>query len=268
MKVDAIWIYPVKGMRGISLPFSAVERRGLALDRRWLAVDDEGVFLSQRNTPMLAQIQAEPIPGNGLRLTHLAQTLDVFPGSRRESVTVWRDAVEALDTGDEAATWLSRVLGISCRLVSMDPQSVRTVDSAYGQPQDEVSFADGYPLLVVTNASLAALNDAIQEADPLQPRLPMERFRPNIVVDGTTAWAERSWTQIRIGTVPFRCVKPCARCLVTTTDQQTGERMGPEPLRTLTRLQPLDGKPIFGMNLIPDDVGTVSVGDPVTVIPT
>jgi uncharacterized protein YcbX len=147
-----------------------------------------------------------------------------------------------------------------------DPATRRPVDPEYALPGETVSFADGYPLLLTTTASLDALNSLISQGDrAAEGPLPMNRFRPSVVVAGTEAWAEDHWSRISIGEVAFRITKPCARCVVTTTDQDTGER-GREPLRTLARHRRADGMLLFGQNLVPLSPGTIRVGDPVRVL--
>jgi len=186
-------------------------------------------------------------------------------GVRR--VTVWRDEVEADDCGDEPAAWLERLLGQPARLVHIGPTYHRPVRPSKAQPGDVVSFADGYPFLLASEASLGQLNDRIQENDG-EP-VPMNRFRPNIVVSGGRAFAEDVWTRLRIGGVTFRNAGPCTRCIVTTTDQRTGER-GKEPLRTLARFRRNRDDPTdvdFAINLIHETKrGTIRIGDAVEVL--
>jgi uncharacterized protein YcbX len=173
---------------------------------------------------------------------------------------VWSSDVTAR-RAPAADGYLSSVLGLPVWLVWLDDPTRRSCDPSYSLPADRVSFADGYPLLLANTASLDALNGWI---GPLVGRLPMARFRPNVVISGAPAWAEDAWTggRIRIGSVPFRVPKSCGRCVVTTTDQETGER-GREPLRTLARYRNVDQRLLFATNLIPDGVGEIAVGDPV-----
>ncbi len=238
----------------------------MADDRRWMVVDARGRFLTQREQPRLALVAAQPIP-SGLRLeTAGASPLKVAlppPEGEQLPVVVWRDTVAAVPAGAAADAWLSAVLGIACRLVHMpDPGRARPVDPAFGRPGDHVSFADGFPLLVTTAASLADLNRR------LPGPVPMNRFRPNLVVDGGGAWDEDRWSRIRIGSVAFRIVKDCARCAVTTVDQDTAVRSADtEPLRTLaTFRRKAGGRVIFGQNLVPEHEGAVRVGDAVEVV--
>jgi uncharacterized protein YcbX len=180
---------------------------------------------------------------------------------------VWRFTGPATLAGPAADDWLSEALRSKVRLVWLDDPTRRPVNPDYAQPGDTVSFADGYPLLLANTASLAALNDLIAESDSMASPLPMERFRPNVVISGAQAWVEDEWTggRIRIGDVNFRVPKPCGRCIVTTTDQETGER-GHEPLRTLSRHRHVKNGLLFATNLIPDAPGTIAIGDPVEQI--
>jgi uncharacterized protein YcbX len=231
-----------------------------------MLVDGDGTFLSQRSHPRLALIDVE-VTSNGLRLSAPDQPSIDVPQPNRSAetlpVTVWGDAVDAALAPDDAHAWCSAFLDANVRLVHMPTASRRAVDVEYAvQDDDIVSFADGYPLLLTTTASLADLNNRLNgEA------LPMNRFRPNVVVEGTEAWAEDAWRRVRIGDIVFRSVKPCSRCAVTTTDQQTAVR-GTEPLATLAtfRRGADTGKVYFGWNLIPEAPGRLRVGDAVEVL--
>jgi hypothetical protein len=263
--LSSIHVYPLKSASGIAPDEADVERRGLDGDRRWMLVDDEGTFLSQRSHPRLALIDVTATD-QGLRLAAPDQPPIDVPrpnGSMATMpVTVWGDDVDAAPASGDAHAWCSAFLGEDVRLVYMPEASRRAVDADYAvRDNDIVSFADGYPLLLTTTASLADLNDR------LDAPLPMDRFRPNVVIDGTDAWAEDAWRRVRIGDVVFRSVKPCGRCAVTTTDQQTAER-GTEPLTTLAtfRRNADTGKVYFGWNLIPEGPGRLRVGDDMDVL--
>lgn len=265
MRLSAINIFPVKGLRGVSVASARVEPWGLAGDRRWMVVDAAGRFISQREHSGLALIGATP-EIDGIRLAAEGAPdfmLKAPMHGERVHVTVWRDSVPAMTAGPEADRWISAAAGIPCRLVHMDdPGSARPVDAAYGTTEDHVSFADGYPLLV---ANAASLRDLAARAG--MPDLSMDRFRTNLVVEGAEPWAEDAWREIRVGSALFASVKPCARCVVTTIDQATGIRdEQDEPLRTLlTFRRDKRGQPIFGQNLIPRGGSEVRVGDPVAV---
>ncbi|GAB0113005.1 MOSC domain-containing protein [Acidisoma sp. C75] len=260
-----ISIYPVKSLGGLRREAARVEPWGLTDDRRWMVVSPAGRFLSQRELPRMARIRAEP-SATGLTLAAPGRdgmTLR-FPDAQSAPcrvVTVWSDAIPALDAGEAAAAWISTALGQPCRLVYLDDIGARPVDSAFGTAEDRVALADGFPLLLTLDASLAALN-AILPAP-----VPMTRFRPNLVIEGGTAWEEDRWRRIRVGAVTFRVAKPCARCAITTVDQESGARPDKsEPLRTLGRVRRTKEGVIFGQNLIPDGPGEIAAGDEVEIL--
>lgn len=264
--VAEIRIYPVKGLRGHAVPHAAVEPWGLAGDRRYMVVDAAGRFVTQRELPRMAVIEADLMPGGialsgpGLRRIAVAEPDADAP---RAGVTVWHDRVAARDAGAEAASWLSAALGLPCRLVHMaDPASARPVDPDHAEPSDRVSFADGFPLLVTNAASLADLNARLPEP------VGMDRFRTNLAVEGAEPWAEDGWWHLRVGPVAFAGTKDCARCAVTTVDQDTGVKSERnEPLRTLAGFRrKAGGRIIFGQNLIPRGAGRISVGDAVELL--
>ncbi|MFI9170063.1 MOSC domain-containing protein [Streptomyces lincolnensis] len=267
----SIHVHPVKAFRGLAPREAAVEPWGLAGDRRWVLIDDGGKVVTQRQQPRLAPAAAELVPGGGVRLSAPGMaplTVAVPQRSLAVPVEIFRDKVEAVPADDAAAhAWCSTYLGADVRLVYMDdPATRRPVDPEYALPGETVSFADGYPLLLTTTASLDALNSLISQGGHAQEGpLPINRFRPNVVVSDTAAWAEDDWSRVAIGEVSFRVAKTCGRCVVTTTDQDTTER-GKEPLFTLGRHRRLGGKLVFGQNLVPESRGTIRVGDPVTVL--
>ena len=265
----SIHIHPVKAFRGIAPREAVVEPWGLAGDRRWALIDDGGKVVTQRQQPRLALAAAEPVPGGGLRLSAPGLeplTVPVPEPVGTVSVEIFRDKVEGVLADAAAHAWCSSYLGAPVRLVHLDDPAVRRpVDPEYALPGETVSFADGYPLLVTTVASLDALNSLIaRDGYAAEGPLPMNRFRPNVVVAGTAPWAEDGWSRVEIGEVPFRVAKPCGRCAVTTTDQFTAVR-GKEPLHSLGRHRRFDGRLVFGQNLVPLARGTVRVGDPVRV---
>ncbi|MEV6424441.1 MOSC N-terminal beta barrel domain-containing protein [Streptomyces sp. NPDC051662] len=278
--LHALRVHPVKSMAGCTPESAEVEPWGLAGDRRWTLIDATGKAVTQRQRPRMALARAEPRPDGGIRLTvpgidplvigvpRADDTVvaDIF-GTKVESVLAGPDARGADGTRRDVHRTLSGYLGVEVRLVHLDEPAVRRpVDPAYARPGETVSFADGFPLLVTTTASLDALNSLIAQGDhPDEGPLPMERFRPNLVVAGTSPWEEDDWRRIAVGEVTFRVAKPCGRCVITTTDQRTGER-GKEPLRTLGHYRRFDGKLVFGQNLVPESTGTLRVGDPVTVL--
>ncbi|MER7896799.1 MOSC N-terminal beta barrel domain-containing protein [Streptomyces sp. NPDC096046] len=269
--LHALHIHPVKAVRGPAPREAVVEPWGLAGDRRWVLIDDGGKVVTQRLLPRLALAAAELLPGGAVRLSAPGMRPLTVPVPRplaTVTVEIFRDKVEAAPAEDEAAhAWVSSFLGIDARLAYMDePATRRPVAPQYARPGETVSFADGFPLLLTTTASLDALNSLIARGEHAgEGPLPMNRFRPNVVVAGTPAWAEDDWSRLAVGEVHFRVAKPCGRCVVTTTDQGTGER-GREPLFSLGRHRRLGGKLVFGQNLVPLSRGTIRVGDPVRIL--
>ena len=270
MRVQSLHTYPVKGCYRLDHDRAEVEPWGLRGDRRWLIVDaDTGRFVSQREHAGLTQLHPSlESPGLVIRAPGRPPLEVAQPvAGERVDVSVWRFEGVAAAAGAVADEWLSAVLDRKVRLVWLDDPRRRAVNPDYGQPGDVVSFADGYPVLLANAASLAALNDWILEAGSVDEPLPMARFRPNLVIEDAPAWVEDSWLggRIRVGGVVLRVVKPCPRCVVTTTDQETGER-GREPLRTLARYRRVDQDLNFAVNLIPDGSGQVAIGDEVEAI--
>jgi uncharacterized protein len=256
--VSALARYPVKSCRGHALERATVEPWGLAGDRRWMLVDPDGGFLTARRHPRLLQVEPE-VDGAGLVLRAPgAPPLRTTASGPAVEVEVWGDRVPAVPADDAAHAWFSAHLGAPVRLVHLADPTRRPVDPGHARPDDRVSFADGFPLLLATEASLAAL-DGLAGG----PALAMARFRPNVVVAGTAPWAEDGWTGVRVGAAAFRAPKPCGRCVVTTLDPATGAR-GREPLAALAVHRRRGAALLFGVNLVPDTPGAViRVGDPV-----
>jgi len=268
MRIVALHRYPVKSLGGQALDSVMIELRGLSGDRRWMMVTPEGRFLTRRELPAMAHIGAEWTE-SGIVLSHREagqMAVPVPQGAPALGVNVWGDSVEATDAGDAAAHWLSALFARPVRLVHMADTIVRPVDPDFAQQGDQVSFADGFPLLVTTVESLDALNGRL--ASPIT----MARFRPNLVIAGApAAFAEDDWRTLRIGDATMRVVKPCTRCVMTTQDPDSGEvpeKM--EPLRTLKAMgRVMPGprpEPIFGQNAIPEGAGMIAVGDRVEVL--
>jgi len=257
-----LYHYPIKSCRGTSLTEAVVGVRGIAADRHWMVVDAAGTFLSQRKLPRMALI-APRLGGGVLEVTAPGVpplNVAVGHGGRRADVSVWDDRCAAIDEGDAAAEWFTTFLGMACRLVRMPDDEVRHVDPTYAGPGDQVGFADGFSFLLTSRASLDELNRR------LPTPLPMNRFRPNLVIDGVTAFEEDGWRHIRIDGITFAVAKPCARCAITTTDQNTAER-SKEPLRTLATFRNVAGKGVmFGQNLVHDRTGVLHVGAEVEVL--
>lgn len=276
--VAGLFSYPVKALAACAHARADVRPTGLVHDREWMLVDarrDPALFVTQRDRPELATLRAEVTAESSLRLkTAAGACLDVSsPGPttvrRRIRVRVWRDELEALDEGDEAAAWLAANLpggNDGLRLVRFAPEAARWCNPQWVAPQSHATqFADGYPLLVTNVASLTALNAALYGGRG--GVLPMDRFRPNLVLAGLPAWDEDHVERLTIGEVILRLVKPCVRCEVTTTNQQTGRRFGEEPLVTLARLRsnPDLGGVTFGWNAVVERPGALELGQPVVV---
>lgn len=260
----ALYVYPVKSCAALAAPSARVEARGLADDRRWLVVDTAGKFVTGRLYARMPLIRATPL-AQGLRLEAPGMpSIEIaVPATEapRRRVEIWRSQVDAVQADDAAGRWISRFLGAELHLVHMDDATHRGVNPEFGRPGDEVSFADGYPQLLISSAALDALNQRLSEP------VSMLRFRPNLVVDGTLPHAEDGWKRIRIGAVEFDLIKPCTRCIFTTVDPERGERNADgEPLKTLTTYRRSPAGVTFGQNLIPRGGGTIALGDAVTVL--
>ncbi len=272
MHLAALNIHPVKSLRGLGVSSAEVDALGIVGDRRFLVVGPDGVFLTQRVVARMARV-ATAVDAAWLTLGcegfgEVKVRRDPDPASALVTVSIWKnDGLKAEDCGPSAAEWLSRVLGLPCRLVRIGPAFNRPVRPAAARPGDVVHFADAFPLLAVSEASLRDLNDRMAEEGG--EALPMNRFRPNLVVEGCGPYEEDSWKRIRIGEVVLRAAGPCLRCIVTTTDQLTGER-GKEPLKTLATYRRDLAEPTyvkFGQNLVHETKsGALRVGDPVEVL--
>jgi uncharacterized protein YcbX len=263
--------FPVKSCRGQELETAVVERWGLAGDRRWMLVDDTGETVTAREHPELLLLHPRLRADGGLEVSAPDQEDLVVPRpapGRLVDVTVFgRAPFGATPAGHEADAWFSKVLGEAVRLVYADDPNRRQANPAYAGPGVPMHLGDGYPLMLTTEASLAALNELIaagKRAD--EGPLPMVRFRPNLVVRGGVAWAEDGWRRLRIGAAELRVVKGCDRCAIPATDEETAER-GKEPTYSLARHRRWDGAVWFGMNLVPLTPGaTLHVGDEVEVL--
>ncbi|MGA5413679.1 MOSC domain-containing protein [Streptomyces pseudogriseolus] len=269
-RVRSIHVHPVKAFRSLPLREVVVECWGPAGDRRWMLIDDGGKVVTQRLHPRLALAAAEPLPGGGVVLSapdRAPVTVPVPAPGTTAPADLFGDKVEVVPAEDPAVhAWCSDYLGVPVRLVHLDDPAVRRpVDPEYALPGETVTFADGYPLLLTTTASLDRLNELVaQGAHAHEGPLPMSRFRPNVVIEGTDAWAEDDWSRVTVGEVAFRVAKLSGRCVVTTTDQDTARR-GREPLHTLARHRSVGGRLLFGVNLVPLSPGVLRVGDPLEV---
>lgn len=263
LTLSEINIYPIKSLGGISLQSSEVEERGLKYDRRWVLVDETNTFFTQRDYPQMALIKVS-LEEEGLKVQHKKKNIKPlsipfsFKHSKTEKVVIWDDIVTGEFYNNQIDEWFSDIIGINCHLVKMPESTKRVVDKTYAENKI-VSFADGYPFMIIGQASLDDLNSRMEIP------LPMNRFRTNFVFTGGQPFEEDNWKKFIIGNMIFHAVKPCARCVITTTDQETAERTE-EPLFTLSKFRKIDNKVMFGMNLICESVGKVSVGDKITLL--
>jgi len=268
MHLSEINVYPIKSLGGVLLQSSLVENRGLQFDRRWMLVNERNHFLTQRDFPKMATVGVEIID-DGLRVSSGGETLDIsFAPETCEtaSVKIWSSRCRARVYEKKINQWFSDVLKTTCRLVLMTEDARRRVSYFHAiHENDVVSFADGYPFLLTGENSLANLNSR------LDAPVSMNRFRPNLVVNDSGAFAEDEWKKIKIGAVVFHVVKPCARCVITTIDQRRGVKTGAEPLKTLATYRiprrSVKKKILFGQYLIAENFGAVlNVGDKIEVV--
>lgn len=271
MKVHSLHVYPLKSGRVVDLAEAEVEPWGLTGDRRYMITDRAGKFITQRELQSLAQVQASEDEGV-LFLHHAAGEPDslsiTFDPWRRIDVEVWNSHVTAAVADDRVNATISNWLGQPVKLVRADEITHRQCGADWAGEGVETGFADGYPVLVTTTGSLRLLNEATMEegGEPFG----MDRFRPNVVIDHPEPFADDFWGAIEISGVRFDLVKPCARCIMTTQDQLTGERGGPDPMPALRKLRmSMDRRVpgvLFGWNAVPRDTGTIRIGDSVTVV--
>jgi uncharacterized protein YcbX len=260
--LSQIHVYPVKSLGGFQVQEWLVDKNGLQYDRNWMLVDEQGQFLSQRRLPRMALIHTR-IEANSLVLTAPGQADYYLPletaAGEDIPVQIWDDAYLAKSCASNADSWLSAFLGFPCRLVYHPPQQVRQVDQKYALPDDQTAFSDGFPFLLLSEASLQALNTAMSLT------MGMNRFRPNLVAADCASYAEDSWRQIEINQIRFRLPKPCSRCSVPTIDPVTA-LTGKEPLTTLSKLRKWDNKVYFGQNVLHDRLGVLQVGSLIEVL--
>lgn len=263
LQISELYIYPIKSLGGIAVKRAQVTEKGFKYDRRYLLVDENNNFLTQRIFPQMTQLQPS-IEEDSLRITHQASKdsivipLTPAPTENRGTVTIWDDSCTAEFVGDEADKWFSGMLGLNCRLVYMPDDTRRVVDERYAE-NAITSFSDAYPFLIIGQASLEDLNTRLTKA------LQMDRFRPNIVFTGGEPYEEDLYRHFTIAGIDFYGVKLCARCAVTTIDQQTAEK-GKEPLKTLASYRFKNNKILFGQNMVHAGNGEIAIGDELLVL--
>jgi uncharacterized protein len=259
--LSELYVYPVKSLAGIRVSSWPVVKTGLKYDRKWMLIDSERRFLSQRSLPRMALINTALIENqlviSAPSMENLALELESPTGPIIPS-TIWHDVVDTLAVSNEADNWFSQFLQMDCKLVYQPDNSIRPVDPTFANPADQTSLSDGFPFLLISENSLVSLNQAMLQD------LAMHRFRPNLVVSGCESYAEDTWREITIGEISFRLPKPCSRCSVPTIDPTTGET-GKEPLTTLNKLRKWENKVYFGQNALHDRCGILSVGDKVAI---
>jgi hypothetical protein len=268
IQISGLYSYPIKSCGAIIHQQVELDARGLVWDRRWMLVDAGGLFISQREKPQMALIQPT-IEESLLTVRAPGRRPLSLPLHRSRDVPrlaqVWNDRCLSWDEGQDAADWFSEALDVDCRLVRMTDEHVRRVDERYARRPAQIGFSDGYPLLVVSEASLDDLNRRLIERG--KEPVPMSRFRPNVVLSGAEAYAEDGWHTVQIGAVTLDIVKPCARCVITTIDQTTGHKPeSEEPLATLNTYRKREGKVLFAQNAIHHAPGVLTIGDAVKIV--
>lgn len=254
-----IWIYPVKSLGGIRLPAAAVMEKGLKYDRRWMLVDGNDIFMTQRVYPAMSLFKLEK-KDNGFIIKNGKESIALPLNPAGEKIIpseVWGSPVSTVEVSAEHSRWFSDRLGIACRLVAFPEENPRPVNATHAINQEHVSLADAYPLMIIGQASLDDLNRRLK--DPV----PMNRFRPNLVFTGGEPYEEDEWRNFRIGNNRFGGVKPCSRCVMTTVNQDTGEK-GHEPLATLSGYRKRDGEVYFGQNVLAIDHYEIHEGDEIS----
>jgi uncharacterized protein YcbX len=256
-----LYIYPVKSLAGIRVTSWQVVATGFEYDRKWMLIDADRQFLSQRRLPKMTLIKTA-LTENTLTLSasgmdDLRLSLEPTTGDIINS-TIWHDQVDTITVSAEADAWFSCFLNVECRLVYQPDTAIRPVNPDFANREDQTALSDGFPFLLISENSLVALNQA------MQLNLAITRFRPNLVVSGCDAYDEDFWRQITIGNIGFRLPKPCSRCSVPTIDPATG-KTGKEPLTTLNRIRKWQNKVYFGQNALHDGLGVLSVGDSVQI---
>jgi uncharacterized protein len=264
LSLSEIWIYPIKSLGGIRLNTARIMEKGIEYDRRWMLVDENGQFLTQRVLPQMSlfklSIEEDKIivvkknPAIKPDTIHLNTREE--PKGKTMHARIWNDDVQVAEVDPEISKWFSAQMGFTCSLVSFPEHNPRLVDPNFNVNNENVSLADAYPFLVIGKSSLDDLNNRLEHP------VPMNRFRPNFVVIGGDPYEEDNWKNFRIGDNRFVGVKKCGRCVLTTVNQDTGEK-GTEPLFTLSSYRKENNKVNFGQNLIALDYKQVREGDSV-----
>ncbi len=280
--ISQLWIYPIKSLRGISLQSVQLEKRGFQYDRRWMLIDSEHHFITQRQYPKMALIEVE-LSDFGLSVHAPEMPCLIIPYPDTEitlyeevQVTCWDDTLTAKHINTAIDNWFSEALGVDCQLVYMPDETLRPVDPDFARQDDIASFSDGFPNLLISEASLEDLNRRINNNPDVNPGAPLsiKRFRPNMVISGSEPYAEDSMKHFQVNQIDFYAVKPCSRCVITTLDPQTGKKSGTEPLSTLYSYRKKSDKKTqkvyFGQNLLHKlsfvSDNRLKIGDPLTLL--
>ncbi len=261
--LSKILVYPVKSLGWLEPPKWVVRKRGFELDRRWMLADANGNFVSQRRFPQLALLKVkkgenkllvrDSISNDSIEIPFEPETNRIF------NVKIFNDETSGIIVSKELSNWFTEFLKEKVELIFMPENFIRKVNPKYGSKSDVVSFADGFPYLLINSASVAELNGRLKN------KIPPERFRPNLIIEGKTPFEEDKWKKIKIGEIIFKVVKPCSRCTVITVNQDTGETDA-EPLKALSSFRKINNKVMFGQNLIAENEGTLKTGDKVEVL--
>jgi uncharacterized protein len=266
LTLTGIWIYPIKSLGGIRLKRAKVQEKGLEYDRRWMLVDEQGMFMTQRVLPQMALFKLS-MNNDKLIITKrdprinpdtISLSVNATPKGKSMPVMIWNDEVIAIEVDPALSSWFSGQLDFNCRLVSFPEKNPRPVDPEYKVNNENVSLADAYPFMILGESTLADLNTRLKEP------VPMDRFRPNFVFKGGDPYEEDTWRDFKIGENRFVGVKPCGRCALTTVNQDTAEK-GIEPLLTLSTYRKQNNKVNFGQNLVAVDHSEVFEGDVITL---
>ncbi len=263
LQVSQLNIYPVKSLGGISKQTVQLCSTGFEYDRRWMLVDEKNVFLSQRTHPQMVLLHTAQNDDGFIVSKYNDENLSIVipyvtEAKKKLKVTVWEDICNAVVVSDEHNEWFSDMLHFKCKLVYMPDDAVRLVDKRYAVNNEITSFSDGYPILMIGEATLEHLNNKLKDA------LPMNRFRPNLVFSGGHAHIEDEMEKFSINDINFLGVKPCSRCVMTTINQQNAEK-GKEPLKTLSTYRMKDNKIYFGQNVLHHQNGIINVSDTISI---
>lgn len=260
-----IWIYPVKSLGGMPLRSAKVMGKGLEFDRRWMLIDETNTFMTQRINAQMAMFKLSlsgrminVVKKNATSSPTINFSVDAPPIGQKIRAKIWNDDVDVVEVDEKLSKWFSDHLAMNCKLVSFPEKNPRPVDPKYKVNDEQVSLADAYPFLIIGQSSLDDLNRRLAEP------VPMNRFRPTFVFTGGEPYEEDAWREFNIGENKFVGVKPCARCVLTTVNQDTAQK-GTEPLYTLSTYRKRDSKVLFGQNLVALDHGVVNVGDKITL---